>query len=96
MSRIDLTFDATRGLRPVCHYCCGPVQAPRLDVSVEKGFRIPSGGQTALYHLTVCVDSASPVPPSATDTEVGFINMPIDACSAAIFSARLVSSGRNF
>lgn len=82
ISVIDLTNDAPVCLGLVRADRGGAMQAHTLYRLVQKGLSrlcIPSCGQAKIDHLTVCIDGTPQVSPLPADTDVGLIDMPIDA-----------------
>jgi len=82
ISMIDLADNAPVGRGFVCDNGDRPMKFHALDRLVEKGlccFCIPLGGQTKIDHLTVSINGAPEVAPFATNPDVGFANVPIDA-----------------
>ncbi len=59
VATINLANDTLIGLGFICHNCHRAMQVYTLNRFVEKGFdgfRVSSGGQAEIDHLTVCID----------------------------------------
>lgn len=84
---IDLVDDAPIGRSFVCGDVDRSMKSHALDRLVEKGhcyFCIPPGGEAEIDHLTGCITSAPEIGPFATDPDVGFVYVPIDACATQV------------
>lgn len=81
---IDLADNAPVGRGFVCDNGDRAMKSHALDRLVEKGlccFCIPPGGEAEIDHLTVCINGAPEIAPFATNPDVGFVNVSIDACA---------------
>ena len=81
---IDLADNAPVSRGFVCDNGDRAMKSHALDRLVEKSlccFCIPPGGEAEIDHLTVCINGAPEIAPFATDPNVGFVNVPIDACA---------------
>lgn len=79
---VDLAKHAPVGLRLVDTDRGWAMQAYSLNRLVQKGFgclRIPASGKAEIDQLAICVDGAPELTPFSTDTDIGFIHVPIDA-----------------
>ena len=89
---VDLADDAGVGLRLVGTDRNRPMQTDTLNHLVEKGFgrlRISARGEAKIDHLAVGIDGTPEVAPLSADTDIGFIDMPVDACAAQMLLGAL-------
>ena len=88
ISVIDLTDDTTIGMRFVRADRYRPVEPNPFDCLAQEGsgcLCIPPRGQAEIDHLPVGIDRPPQIPPFATNADVGFVHMPIDACARQVF-----------
>lgn len=75
-------------------YACSVLRSPvyALDRFVEDGFGrlcIAPGGETKIDQLAIRIDRSPEIAPFTANSDLGFIYMPIEACSAHVLLGAL-------
>jgi len=96
IAAIDLADDTSIGRSFICDDGDRAMEPYTLNSFVEKGLGrlgISPRSQAEVYHLTVCIDSPPQIASFAADTDVGLIDMPVDAGPAQMFLGSLGQFG---